>query len=203
MRPCCNNMNTPITTEEWGENVFVVDTAYVNHLAEEFKPRLSEWVGRELGTADFPIWLESTAFDAGLEPGKNNSNVVLVHPKDQTKLSAFNPDDLTFLDAKAFDGPLGEFVLAAVPVEEQFVNAEELVLEVAETLANHKEVKNITLVFNAQDHTDALRTLRQHTEESKTLNLICAEPLQPEGYTFSNALNAMLDAFGVNPDDIK
>ena len=72
-------------------------------------------VGRELPKADLAVLLECLALDAGIEPGKNEIQVIFVYDAEHSRMNFCLPSDLEKeIHGMAFQSRLGEFALYRV-----------------------------------------------------------------------------------------
>ena len=113
---------------KWSEHVILVDAEYVDKVAFDMIVNFERMLERRIPQADMAQWLECVALDGGLRPidrgeklevsGERNVQVVLIHEKNRQQMDNFLPGKFNDLDGKAFAGPLGEFLISCVKVEE-------------------------------------------------------------------------------------
>jgi hypothetical protein len=117
-------------------------------------------IGRQIPKADMAQWLECVAMDGGLRPQPSDIShqtsiqVVLLHKQQQMK--NFNPDIFAELDGKAFTGPIGEFLISCVKVED-LTTMDDLFVDSMQVIANAAEMKRLIVVPNAEQIYDKVR----------------------------------------------
>lgn len=95
---------------EWKENVILVDADYVDKVVFNLIVNFERMIGRRIPQADMAKWLECVALDGGIREGNHQTQVVLLHQKEQ--MDNFLPGAFTDLDGKAFNGPWENFLSA-------------------------------------------------------------------------------------------
>ena len=71
---------------KWSENVILVDADYVDKVAFDLTVNFERMIGRRIPQADMAKWLECVALDGGLREGENQTQVVLLHKRQQMEL---------------------------------------------------------------------------------------------------------------------
>ena len=135
---------------KWSKNVILVDADYVDKVAFDLTVNFERMIGRRIPQADMAKWLECVALDGGLRPGQAAHEIQvswLLHK--QSQMENFKPGSFAELDGKAFTGPLGEFLISCVPVEE-LTTMDDLFVDSMQIIANAEEVKRLIVVPNAE-----------------------------------------------------
>lgn len=129
----------------WCEHLIVADADYVGRVAERLASDFQNMLNRPVGKADLARWIDCVALDGGLRPGKQQTQVVLVHDKHTRGMEPFRPSAFEEIDGQAFSDSLGEFLLSAVAVEDM-VKKDDLMAEMVELALEREEVKRIVVV---------------------------------------------------------
>jgi hypothetical protein len=126
---------------KWSEHVILVDAEYVDKVAFDMIVNFERMLERRIPQADTAQWLECVALDGGLRPQpsditpQTSIQVVLIHEKDKQQMDNFIPGKFSDLDGQAFTGPLGEFLISCVKVEEM-VSKDDLFIDSLQIIAN-------------------------------------------------------------------
>ena len=188
------------------ENVIIIDADYADSVAFDLTVNFERMLERRIDKADLPLWLDCVALDGGLREGENNVQVVLIHEKNSRKLDNFAPADYADeLDGKAFTDRLGEFVIAAPPVE-QMVSKDELMLDIVGTVCQRSEVRRIMVVPNAEEGTiydDLRETLRRTADDDKRITLFAMQPMPGGNFRQEILGYSLMAALGIRGDEIK
>jgi len=101
---------------KWSENIIIVDGDYIDHVAFDLIVNFERMLNRRIPAADFSQWAVNIALDGRLKPGNHETQVVLLHDKQNPKLENFAPADYAKeLNGQAFkDSQLGEFIINAI-----------------------------------------------------------------------------------------
>lgn len=165
-------------------------------------------LNRRIPAADFSQWVVNIALDGRLKPGNHETQVVLLHDKQNLKLENFAPADYAKeLNGQAFkDSQLGEFIINAIATGDEVAKKDDVLLDLLKTILNHEEVKRIMVVSNAEDSQlmSTLRsTLRDVDDELKHITLFAMQPL--EGGNFKQQIlgYSLLNAMGISASEIE
>ena len=193
---------------KWSENIIIVDGDYIDHVAFDLIVNFERMLNRRIPAADFSQWVVNIALDGRLKPGNHETQVVLLHDKQNPKLENFAPADyLKELNGKAFkDSQLGEFIINAIATGDEVAKKDDVLLDLLKTILNHEEVKRIMVVSNAEDCQlmSTLRsTLRDVDDELKHITLFAMQPL--EGGNFKQQIlgYSLLNAMGISSSEIE
>jgi hypothetical protein len=193
---------------KWSENIIIVDGDYIDHVAFDLIVNFERMLNRRIPAADFSQWVVNIALDGRLKPGNHETQVVLLHDKQNPKLENFAPADYAKeLNGQAFkDSQLGEFIINAIATDDEVAEKDNVLLDLLKTVLSHEEVKRIMLVPNAEDShlISTLRsTLRDADDELKHITLFAMQPL--EGGNFKQQIlgYSLLNAMGISSSEIE
>ena len=193
---------------KWSENIIIVDGDYIDHVAFDLIVNFERMLNRRIPAADFSQWVVNIALDGRLKPGNHETQVVLLHDKQNPKLENFAPADYAKeLNGQAFkDSQLSEFIINAIATDDEVAEKDNVLLDLLKTVLNHEEVKRIMLVPNAEDShlMSTLRsTLRDVDDELKHITLFAMQPL--EGGNFKQQIlgYSLLNAMGISASEIE
>lgn len=125
-------------TEQFAPVVLLLDERILNETVGQIRRILSSRLGRPLPDLDLISWLEYVALDAGIRPGSNKLQVLLVAHELHSTLRGVIPSSLAQLDGKACTSNLGEWNFSVVPSAHLtsghalFANLMELVMDASE-----------------------------------------------------------------------
>ncbi|MCR5129908.1 MAG: hypothetical protein K6C10_00400 [Prevotella sp.] len=204
-------MNEQIEHSPWCENVIIADADYADRVAFDLIVNFERMLERRIPQADLSTWIVCMALDGGVK-GETNTQVVLLHSKTKSRLDNFQPSDFdTELNGQAFrDEQLGEFQIAAVPVEADMVSHEDLFLDVVGTVLSQPEVKRVIIVPNAEEGTlydDLRETLRRHdqqeAESEKQITILTMEPRAGGRFQQDLLGYSLMAALGIRGDEFR
>lgn len=199
----------PIDTNniKWSENVIIADADYVDKVAFNLIVNFERMINRRIPAADMAQWAVCVALDGGLREGDHETQVVLIHDKQQTAMQNFRPTDYEKdLNAKAFkDSKLGEFILSSYPTEESMASKDDFLVDIARTVCNAKEVKRVMIIPNAEegDAYDQLRQLLRQADDEKRITLFAMQPMAGGNFRQEILGYSLMKALGITADDIK
>jgi hypothetical protein len=185
---------------EWKENVILVDADYVDKVVFNLIVNFERMIGRRIPQADMAKWLECVALDGGIREGNHQTQVVLLHQKEQ--MDNFLPGAFADLDGKAFSGPLGEFLISCVPVEEM-VTAEELFVDSMQIICNSGDVKRVMVIPDAEHIYNKVREGLRHVGDEKRVTVFCMQPMEGGNYRQEILGYSLMAALGIHGDEIK
>ena len=188
---------------EWKENVILVDADYVDKVAFGLIVNFERMLGRPIPKADMAKWLECVALDGGLkyptEPIQQ-TQVILLHQRQQ--MDNFQPGAFADLDGKAFSGPLGEFLISCVPVEEM-VTAEDLFIDSMQVICNSGDVKRVMVIPDADHIYNKVRAGLRHADDNKHITVFSMQPMEGGNYRQEILGYSLMAALGIRADEIK
>lgn len=188
--------------QKWNEHVILVDADYVDKVAFDLTVNFERMIGRRIPQADMAKWLECVALDGGLRPidrGERNVQVVLLHKHQQMK--NFIPGAFDELDGKAFKGPLGEFQISCVPVED-LTTMEDLFVDSMQIIANAAEVKRLIVVPDAEHIYNNVREGLRHADEEKHITVLTMQPMPGGNFRQEILGYSLMAALGIRADEI-
>lgn len=196
---------------EWKENVILVDADYVDKVAFDLIVNFERMLGRPVPQADMAKWLECVALDGGLkfpttptqpttppEPVQQ-TQVVLLHQRQ--KMENFQPGVFADLDGKAFNGPLGEFLISCVPVEEM-VTAEDLFVDSMQIICNSRDVRRVMVVPDADHIYNKVREGLRHVDDNKHITVFSMQPMEGGNYRQEILGYSLMAALGIRADEL-
>ena len=172
---------------KWNEHVILVDADYVDKVAFDLTVNFERMIGRRIPQADMAKWLECVALDGGLREGDHEVQVVLLHK--QSDMKYFQPGNFKELDGKAFKGPLGEFQISCVPVED-LTTMEDLFVDSMQIIANAAEIYN------------NVREGLRHADEEKHITVLTMQPMQGGNFRQEILGYSLMAALGIRADEI-
>ena len=123
-------------------NAFLIDCEHLSRVCGRLRKDLPQMTGHAVPEADLARWLECALLDAlqaaGITDTKaatGTTQVYLFHENGAETLENFLPTHFnTELDGQAFNGPAGEFLLAACPTQPNLGSKETLYCETLQSL---------------------------------------------------------------------
>lgn len=187
---------------EWCGNVILADADYIDKVAFDLIVNFERMIGRRIQPADMARWIDCVALDGGLREGDNQTQVVLIHDKKNTKLDNFRPADYTNeLDGKAFKDHLGEFTISALPVE-SMVSKEDFIADILTVVSNHKDVKRVMVVPDAEKQYDLIRHALLNAPEEKHITVFAMQPMAGGNFRQEILGYSLMNALGIRADEI-
>ena len=195
--------------QEWSENVILVDADYVDKVVFDLTVNFERMIGRQIPKADMAQWLECVALDGGLRPldrgekpevrGERNVQVVLLHKHQQ--MENFVPGAFDELDRKAFTGPLGEFLISCVKVED-LTTMDDLFVDSMQVISNAAEVKRLIIVPDAEHIYNKVREGLRHADDEKRITVLAMQPMQGGNFKQEILGYSLMAALSIKADEI-
>lgn len=191
--------------QEWNENVILIDADYVDKVAFDLTVNFERMIGRQIPKADMAQWLECVALDGGLRPQSSDASqqtsiqVVLLHQQQQMK--NFVPGSFAELDGKAFTGPLGEFLISCVKVED-LTTMDDLFVDSMQVISNAAEVKRLIVVPDAEHIYNKVREGLRHADDGKRITVLAMQPMQGGNFKQEILGYSLMAALGIKADEI-
>ena len=197
-------MNNDIAnTVTWSGNVIVVDADYVDKVAFDLIVNFERMIGRRIPPADMARWIDCVALDGGLCEGANETQVVLIHDKGNSKMDNFAPSDYAAeLDGKAFRDNLGEFALSSYPVE-NLVSKEDFFTEVLDAVCRRKEVKRLMVVPDDGRMYDGVRRALRFADDDKRITVFAMQPMPGGNFRQEILGYSLMSALGIRADELE
>lgn len=192
--------------QEWSENVILVDADYVDKVVFDLTVNFERMIGRQIPKADMAQWLECVALDGGLRPQPSDTSsqttiqVVLLHKQQQ--MENLVPGSFAELDGKAFTGPLGEFLISCVKVED-LTTMDDLFVDSMQVISNAAEVKRLIVVPDAEHIYNKVREGLRHADDEKRVTVLTMQPMQGGNFKQEILGYSLMAALGIKADEIK
>lgn len=197
---------------KWSENVILADADYVDKVVFDLTVNFERMIGRRIPPADMARWLDCIALDGGLrEKPRTDGNtavcqqiqVVLIHEKESAAMKNFLPSDYASqLNGQAFRDHLGEFCIAAYPVE-PITTKEDFFLDVLLTVSQQPEVKRLMVIHDAEHmHRQVADVLRRTDSDDRRTTVFAMQPV--EGGPFRQEIlgYSLMAALGIRAEEI-
>jgi len=197
----------------WKDTVILVDADYVDKVAFDLIVNFERMIGRRIPQADMARWIECVALDGGMRPiadtqqptsdtqqPASTTQVVLLHTKE--RMNNFLPGAFADLDGRAFAGPLGEFLISCVPVEE-LVTMDDLFADSLEVIANAAEVKRLVVVPGEAYIYNKVRASLQAADPDKHVTVLAMQPLTGGNCRQELLGYSLMAALGIRGEEIK
>ena len=197
---------------KWSENIILVDADYVDKVAFDLIVNFERMLGRRIPQADMARWLECVALDGGLRPqfphNTHNTHtphspqiqVILLHK--QPAMTNFQPSAFADLDGKAFAGPLGEFLISCVPVEDM-VTMDDLFTDSLQIISNAAEVRRLIIIPNCEHIYNNVRATLRKADPDKHYTLLTMQPLEGGAFRQEILGYSLMAALGISADELK
>lgn len=185
----------------WSENMMIVDADYVDRVAFDLTVNFERMLNRRIPQADLARWIDCVALDGGLREGEHETQVVLIHDKQNTDLKNFLPGHYdSELHAKAFKDHLGEFAISALPVE-ALTTKEDFFIETLQLVAQQKEVKRIMVV--PDDHIyNKVRAVLNKMDDEKRITVFSMQPMPGGNFRQEILGYSLMAALGIRGEEI-
>jgi hypothetical protein len=200
-------MNTQNTDKvKMSENIIIADADYVDSVAFNLIVNFERIIGRAIHKADMSQWAVCIALDGGVREGKNDTQIVLVHEKNNKSMDNFEPSDYEKeLNSKAFnDNKLGEFTFTSVEAGDM-VSKDEYIENVLKTVLQHDEVKRVMIIPDSEksDSYAQLRDLlRRVDDDNKRITMFAMRPMEGGNFRQEILGYSLMDALGIRADEL-
>ena len=181
--------------------MILVDAEYVNKVAFDLTVNFERMLGRRIPQADMAQWLECIALDGGLREGNHQTQVVLIHEKNRQQMDNFLQGTFAQLDGKAFSGPLGEFLISCVLVEE-LVTKDDLYLDSLQIIANAAEVKRLMVVADCDRLYNKVREALRQADPDKHITVFTMQPMNSGNFRQEILGYSLMAALGIRSEEI-
>lgn len=205
-RPMNKDNNKIQPSGQWDcQNVIIADADYIDHVAFNLIVNFERMLMRRIPSADIARWIDCIALDGGMRPvGQEGASVVLIHDKNKTQLENFVPADFAQeLNGKAFSDHLGEFVISALPIEQQ-TTREDFFLDILGTVCQQPAVKRIMVIPNAEEGSlyNDIRNLLRQVDDSKRITIFAMQPMPGGNFRQEILGYSLMNALGIHADDL-
>lgn len=200
-------MNAQNTNDiHWSENVIIVDADYLDHVAFDLIVNFERMIGRKIPQADMAHWIDCIALDGGIREGDHETQVVLIHQKENLKLENFQPAKYEEeLSGKAFRDNLGEFIISSYPVE-NVISKDDYIIDILNTVVSQKDVRRVMVIPNAdkEEIYDQIRDALHYLEDdTKRITVFSMQPMQGGNFRQEILGYSLMSALGIKADEIK
>lgn len=183
----------------WTDTVILVDADYVDKVAFDLIVNFERMIGRQIPKADMAQWMECMALDGGIKSNVSQTQVVLLHKN--AKMDNFNPGNFAELDGKAFSGPVGEFLISCVKVED-LTTMDDLFVDSMQVISNAEEVKRMVVVPDAEHIYNKVREGLKHADDEKHITVLSMQPMQGGNFKQEILGYSLMAALGIKADEI-
>lgn len=187
--------------------MILVDAEYVDKVAFDMIVNFERMLERRIPQADTAQWLECVALDGGLRPQPSDINpqtsiqVVLIHEKDKQQMDNFMPGKFSDLDGQAFTGPLGEFLISCVKVEEM-VTKDDLFIDSLQIIANAAEVKRLMVVGDSDHIYNKVRESLRKADPDKHITVFTMQPMDSGNFRQEILGYSLMAALGIKSEEL-
>ena len=204
------------------QNVIIADADYIDHVAFNLIVNFERMLMRQIPSADIARWIDCIALDGGMRPisqpstlnsqhdslqGEQegaSSQVILIHDKQKSRLDNFIPADYSEeLNGKAFKDQLGEFVISALPIEQQ-TTREDFFLDILATVCQQPSVQRIMVIPNAEEGPlyNDIRNLLRQVDDSKRITVFAMQPMPGGNFRQEILGYSLMNALGIHSEDL-
>ena len=202
------------------QNVIIADADYIDHVAFNLIVNFERMLMRRIPPADIARWIDCIALDGGMRPveqdgsageiasplrgRREGASVVLIHDKNKTRLENFVPSNYAEeLHEKAFQDHLGEFVISALPIEQQ-TTRDDFFLDILGTVCQQPDVQRIMVIPNAEEGPlyNDIRNLLRQVDDSKRITVFAMQPMPGGNFRQEILGYSLMNALGIHSEDL-
>ena len=202
------------------QNVIIADADYIDHVAFNLIVNFERMLMRRIPPADIARWIDCIALDGGMRPveqdgsageiasplkgRREGASVVLIHDKNKTRLENFVPSNYAEeLHEKAFQDHLGEFVISALPIEQQ-TTRDDFFLDILGTVCQQPAVQRIMVIPNAEEGPlyNDIRNLLRQADDSKRITVFAMQPMPGGNFRQEILGYSLMNALGIHSEDL-
>jgi hypothetical protein len=191
--------------QEWSENVILVDADYIDNVTFNLIVNFERMLMRRIPKADFAKWIDCIALDGGLREGAHTTQVLLIHENQNASFRNFSPSDYEKeLNGIAFKDNLGEFQMAAYPVDD-IVSKEDYFMQALDLIYQSKDVKRLMIVPDCEKMYNKVRShLNDNSKEddNKHITVFAMEPLPGGDFKQEILGYSLMAALGIRGEEI-
>lgn len=185
---------------QWTENVIIADADFVDKVVFDLTVNFERMLERQIPQADLARWTECVALDGGLRNGDHQTTVALIHDKERTRMDNIVPGNYADLNGKAFQGPLGEFLISAISTE-GLATKEDLLLDTLQICCSQKEVKRVMVIPDDYIYNKVRETLRK-VDDTKRITVFAMQPMPGGNFRQEILGYSLMAALGIKSDEI-
>ena len=192
----------PMNENQWTENVIIADADFVDKVVFDLTVNFERMLERQIPQADLARWTECVALDGGLRNGDHQTTVALIHNKERTRMDNIVPGNYDDLNGKAFQGPLGEFLISAISTE-GLATKEDLLLDTLQICCSQKEVKRVMVIPDDYIYNKVREMLRQVDDDDKRITVFAMAPQQGGNFRQEILGYSLMAALGIRGEEIR
>ena len=113
----------------------------------------------------------------------------------------FLPGKFNDLDGKAFAGPLGEFLISCVKVEEM-VTKDNLFIDSLQIIANAAEVKRLMVVGDSDHIYNKVREALRKADPDKHITVFTMQPMDSGNFRQEILGYSLMAALGIKSEEL-
>ena len=187
----------------FASDVILIDAAFLDRVGKDMAAHFAPLVGRELPKADLAVLLECLALDAGIEPGKNEIQVIFVYDAEHSRMGFCLPSDLEKeVHGMAFQSRLGEFALYAFQPSDM-ARREDLFTESLQLLTESKDARRIMLVPDEEGYGAAVEQQAAKIKGKDGVTVFGMNPTAHDyEYSFEMLGFAILQSLGIRAEEL-
>lgn len=191
-----------MNNSKWCEYVILADADYVDKVAFDLTVNFERMLERRIPQADTARWLECVALDGGIRSSRPDTTIQVVLLHQHSSMQNFMPGVFADMDGKAFTGPLGEFQISCVPVEE-LTTMDDLFVDSLQVIANAGEVRRLMVIPDAEHIYNKVRRVLQQADPDKHTTVFAMQPM--EGGPFRQEIlgYSLMAAMGIQGEELK
>lgn len=183
--------------------VMLVDSSYLDRVGSDLAAHFAPIVKRQLPKADLAALLEYLALDAGMQPGKNEIQVIFIYEAKEEIMKFCTPSNLEKeLHNVAFQSQLGEFSLYAFQPS-GMTSREDLFRESLMLMTESSEIQKAILVPDEDAYGNSLDKLigsMKHPSEVTVFGM--NPPAQEAAYRFELLGFSILQSLGIRSEEL-
>lgn len=190
------------------QNVIIADADYIDHVAFNLIVNFERMLMRRIPPADIARWIDCIALDGGMRSITHHpspiTQAILIHDKNKTRLENFVPSNYAEeLHEKAFQDHLGEFVISALPIEQQ-TTRDDFFLDILGTVCQQPAVQRIMVIPNAEEGPlyNDIRNLLRQADDSKRITVFAMQPMPGGNFRQEILGYSLMNALGIHSEDL-
>lgn len=186
------------------EFVILIDAGYLDETVGGMRDYFAPIVHRNLPKVELAAMLEGVALDAGIRPGNNQIDVILIYDRRNPVLKNCNPSDLNEdLHCVAFQSSLGEFQFSSFSTE-GMTTREAMYADFAGALSVSTGTKLVMLVGDVSTFSnEVVEDMKKAKERTICYFGMEARDEKEFPFPFHHLGFAILHALGVKPGELE
>ncbi|MBR5687141.1 MAG: hypothetical protein IKX36_04200 [Prevotella sp.] len=189
-------------TSGWAENVIIADADHLDRVAFDLTVNFERMLERRIPRADLARWAECVVLDGGLREGDHHTHLILIHDPKKAAFDNFTPAHFeNELNGQAFNGPLGEFTISAIQIEEN-VGGDRLLCDTVAYITAQPEVKRIMIIPDEERDYDTVRQLLRQADPDKHITLFAMQPMPGGNFRQEILGYSLMSALGIKGEEL-